>query len=151
MEYTFLSPCKVSYHYDEDDGEPSTGDITRSLVDCINSEVENSLEEGLATYIDESLDVTNVKITVEMPTKDYPYGYAPVKTVVTTARDLSPSEIGTLVGELSGQFSDGWGEGFEQSPVDSSSDRIGGSYEVYVNFWFSSRGSSVPWSMEPVS
>ena len=42
---------------------------------------------------------------------------------------LSPGMLNALMEEWSGQESDGWGEGFEQRPIQTSEG------ELYVSFW----------------
>jgi hypothetical protein len=53
-------------------------------------------------------------------------------TEVQAHGELSPSELAELTDWLSGQFSDGWGEGLEQREIEV----YGG--ELYVSFWDSS-------------
>lgn len=53
-------------------------------------------------------------------------------TEVQTQGALSPSELAELTDWLSGQFSDGWGEGLEQREINVEDG------ELYVSFWDSS-------------
>lgn len=53
-------------------------------------------------------------------------------TEVQTYGTLSPSELVELTDWLSGQFSDGWGEGLEQREIEVYDG------ELYVSFWDSS-------------
>ena len=43
--------------------------------------------------------------------------------------ELTPEELAELKDYISGQASDGWGEGFEQRPIDTDQG------EVYVHLW----------------
>lgn len=47
---------------------------------------------------------------------------------------LSTEEMEALKDDISGQLSDGWGEGFEQRPVETDEG------ELYVSFWSSDKG-----------
>ena len=53
-------------------------------------------------------------------------------TEVQTQGALSPSELAELTDWLSGQFSDGWGEGFEQREIKVDDG------ELCLSFWDSS-------------
>ena len=56
---------------------------------------------------------------------------------------LSPKELDTLKEYISGQASDGWGEGFEQRPIDTA-DRG----ELYVHLWSYSHNWSIQTEQE---
>ncbi len=86
-------------------------------------------DRGLAVYLDNdlSLKVHSIKPTVE-EWNDELWGVTEVQTHGT----LSSSEIAELTDWLSGQFSDGWGEGLEQREIKVDDG------ELYVSFWDSS-------------
>ena len=50
-------------------------------------------------------------------------------TTVVLKEPLADEEMEDLQDYLHGQFSDGWGEGFEQRPIDVEDG------EIYVSFW----------------
>lgn len=86
-------------------------------------------ERGLAVYLDDDLSqkVHSINPSVEEWNGDL-WGV----TEVQTNGALSPSELAELTDWLSGQFSDGWGEGFEQREIKVDDG------ELYLSFWDSS-------------
>lgn len=121
------------------------GDLENDLVDLTAGEVleyEDEIldliereklpdegERGLAVYLDDDLSrkVYSINPSVEEWNGDL-WGV----TEVQTYGDLSPSELAELTDWLSGQFSDGWGEGLEQKEI-----RVDDG-ELYISFWDSS-------------
>lgn len=102
--------------------------------DEINDFIRNDLnrdkyavERGLAAYLhDEELDKKVYSIMPMVETRNGNlYGVA----VVQSYGELDKAETVDLVGYISGQFSDGFGEGLEQHPV-----TLGGD-EVYISLW----------------
>jgi hypothetical protein len=86
-------------------------------------------ERGLAVYLDDDLSrkVYSINPTVE-EWNDELWGVTEVQTHGT----LFSSELAQLTEWLSSQFSDGWGEGFEQREI-----KVDGG-ELYLSFWDSS-------------
>ena len=74
-------------------------------------------ERGLAVYLDDNL---SQKVYSINPTVEEWNGELWGVTEVHAYGALSPSELAELTDWLSGQFSDGWGEGLEQR---------------YISFW----------------
>lgn len=88
---------------------------------------EDAVKRGLAAYFhDENLDkkVFSAMPKVETRNGDI-YGVITVKSY----GELNKTEMIDLIEELSGNFADGFGEGFEQRPVTLGED------EVYISFW----------------
>lgn len=135
-------PLKGSTYYDENDyGDLYQTDYEMEVYpeelaeyeDAISEVLEkNSLPEetkrGLMTYYGEN-DSVNVKV------KRYDFSVENVSGklmgVVTAELNapLDERELGILKETISGQASDGWGEGFEQREIKC------GDRDVYVSFW----------------
>ncbi len=95
--------------------------IAKSMLD------EDEEKRGFMTWSDDEHlrhKVFSVIPTVETIRDDF-YGVITVKSY----GELSKTELAELSDEISGQLSDGWGEGFEQHPV-----TIGGE-DYYISFW----------------
>lgn len=87
-------------------------------------------KHGLAIYIhDEAL---SRKVSSIYPGVEEHGGELWCVTEVKTYGELTPAEYAELTDWLSGQFSDGWGEGLEQRDIKTSEG------ELYVSFWSSS-------------
>lgn len=83
-------------------------------------------ERGLAVYLDDPLIQ---KIHSINPTVEEWNGELWCVTEVQTLGDLSSSELVELTDWLSGQFSDGWGEGLEQREIKADDG------ELFISFW----------------
>lgn len=101
-------------------------EINDFIRDDLNSD-ENAVERGLAAYLhDENLDKKVYSITPMVETRGGNlYGVA----VVQSYGELDKAETADLIGYISGQFSDGFGEGLEQRPIKLGED------EVYISLW----------------
>lgn len=86
-------------------------------------------DRGLAVYLNDNLSqkIYSINHSVEEWNGEL-WGVTEVQTYGT----LSPSELVELTDWLSGQFSDGWGEGLEQREIEIYDS------ELYVSFWDSS-------------
>lgn len=134
VETRFYCPLKIeiddgSGYTDEVCSENYAGcddEINDFIRDDLNSD-ENAVERGLAAYFhDENLDKKVYSIMPMVETRNGNlYGVA----VVQSYGELDKSETADLVGYITGQFSDGYGESLEQHPV-----TLGGD-EVYISLW----------------
>ena len=86
-------------------------------------------ERGLAVYLDDDL---SRKVYSINPTVEEWNGELWGVTELQTHDTLSPFELAELTEWISGQFSDGWGEGLEQREIKVEDG------ELYLSFWDSS-------------
>ncbi len=101
-------------------------EINDFICDDLNSD-EDAAERGLAAYFnDENLDK---KVYSIMPMVETRNGNLYGMAVVQSYGDLDKAEIADLVGYITGQFADGFGEGLEQRPINLGED------EVYISLW----------------
>ena len=115
--YIATAPIKF-YVISSDDSEEDNSTGMDSLTE-LKAAVDNSMKElgpsGLAQYIHNDLEEGLIlSIIVGVDTDDKK---AISKTVIKTSRELTSEELKKLKDYLTGQFSDGWGEGFEQIPI----------------------------------
>lgn len=87
-------------------------------------------ERGLAVYLHN--DALSEKVHSIHPSVEEHGGELWCVTEVKTYGALTPAEYAELTDYLTGQFSDGWGEGLEQREIKTSEG------ELYVSFWSSS-------------
>lgn len=100
---------------------------------------ENCLDNhirGLMYYFDENKQVAE-KVMSATPTVKVVNGELFGVLECKISQPLSESEIGILKEYWSSQMSDGWGEGFEQQPIEIDDG------ELYVSFWNSENFWSV--------
>ncbi|MDE7399320.1 MAG: hypothetical protein K2N06_07300 [Oscillospiraceae bacterium] len=132
--------CPLRFEMDSDDGSGYPLEIdSANYIDFdyeINEHIrrdlcsdKDAMERGLAAYFhDENLDRKVYSVMPEVETRNGEiYGVVLVKSY----GELEKSELIDLTEELTGQLSDGWGEGFEQHSVTLDGD------EVYISFWSS--------------
>lgn len=129
--------CPLSIVMEPDDYETDMIDTpSDQLMYCdeeINKEIRESMcdedeeQRGFMAYSDDEHlrhKVFSVFPTVETIGNDL-YG---VVTVMSYG-ELNKTELEELSDEITGQLSDGWGEGFEQPPV------VIGGEDYYISFW----------------
>ena len=134
VETRFYCPLKIEI----DDGSGYTEEVSSEnyvgyddeindfIRDDLNSD-ENAVERGLAAYFhDENLDKKIYSITPMVETRNGNlYGMA----VVNSYGELDKAETADLIGYVTSQYADGFGEGLEQRPITLGDD------EVYISFW----------------
>ena len=134
VETRFYCPIKIeiddgSGYTDEVCSENYAGyddEINDFICDDLNSD-EDAVERGLAAYFhDENLDK---KVYSIMPMVETRNGNLYGMAVVQSYGELDKAEAADLVGYITGQFSDGYGESLEQHPMTLDED------EVYISFW----------------
>lgn len=108
----------------------SAGEILEyedKILDLIERErLSDEGKRGLAVYLDDDL---SRKVHSISPSVEEWNGELWGVTEVQTYCDLSPSEFSELTDWLTGQFSDGWGEGLEQREIKVDDG------ELCVSFW----------------
>lgn len=134
VETRFYCPLKIeiddgSGYTDEVCSENYVGyddEINDFICDDLNSD-EDAVERGLAAYFhDENLDK---KVYSIMPMVETRNGNLYGAAVVNSYGELDEAEIADLIGYISGQFSDGFGEGLDQRPITLDGN------EVYISLW----------------
>ena len=147
--YTFIGDIEVyKYMYDEQEEERMPNVDAVQYKSEIDNAITNSFNgtENLASYIGSARELETVKrIDISTTVSD-----RILKSVATCtcSRELSNKEINKLREYIENQYSDGWGERFEKTPIDeyyeeykvSSEDTdedIEGTQriEVFVHFW----------------
>lgn len=101
-------------------------EINDFIRDDLNRD-EKAVERGLAAYLhDENIDKKIYSITPMVETRNGNlYGVAVVKSY----GELDKSETADLIGYVTSQYADGFGEGLEQRPITLGED------EIYISFW----------------
>ena len=135
-ELKLFCPLKFTVE-PEDDGEEFletypeeykdyVGAINNTILDDLAVD-EESEKHGLAAYLDEeNLAAKIYSITPKVEVRNGGmYGAA----VIKSRGALDKAELSAVTEYISGQFSDGWGEGFELRPVTLGNDK------VYISFW----------------
>jgi len=119
MKYTFESPVVIT----EEGGNIISPD--QDMVDAINERLVTG-DYDLAEYLHEDLDMFVASIIMEVR-----LGIQGLtcRTTCVSDSELPPGLLNHLVSFVTGQFSDGWGETFEQQEFNT------GAENFYASFW----------------
>ena len=141
MQMKFYSPLAADFFpnepdyedefYDEYEGYPQDGHELLEYETAIRDAVENDTRDfggDLMRYYRED-DSVRRKVVRAVPTVDEVNGELVGSLWVDTDAPLTAEEQAVFCAYISGQYSDGWGEGFEQREIDV------GDGKLYVHFW----------------
>ena len=141
MQMKFYSPLTADFFpnepdyedefYDEYEGCPQDGHELLEYETAIRDAVENDTRDfggDLMQYYHED-DSVRRKVVRAVPTVDEVNGELVGSLWVDTDAPLTAEEQAVFCAYISGQYSDGWGEGFEQREIDV------GDGKLYVHFW----------------
>lgn len=124
-------PTDLGSSYKESEGIPYTGEELTGYRDIIRKAVQDdirSFNDDLMQYYHED-DFLRSKVIRAVPGVDEVNGELFGSLCVDTNAELTAEEQAKLCDYISGQYSDGWGEGFEQREVDV------GDGNLCVHFW----------------
>ncbi len=134
VETRFYCPLKIEIDdgsgYTEEVGSENYIGYDDEINDFIRDDLnrdESAAERGLAAYFhDENLDKKVYSIMPMVETRNGNlYGVA----VVNSYGELDKSETADLIGYVTSQYADGFGEGLEQRPITLGED------EMYLSLW----------------
>ena len=141
MQMKFYSPLTADFFpnepdyedefYDEYEGYPQDGHELLEYETAIRDAVENDTRDfggDLMQYYHED-DSVRRKVVRAVPTVDEVNGELVGSLWVDTDAPLTAEEQAVFCAYITGQYSDGWGEGFEQREIDV------GDGKLYVHFW----------------
>ena len=117
--------------YDEYEGCPLDGHDLLQYADAVDEAVKKDIADfngNLMQYYRED-DSVRHKVVRAVPTVDEVNGELVGSLWVDTDAPLTAEEQAVFCAYISGQYSDGWGEGFEQREIDV------GDGKLYVHFW----------------
>lgn len=133
------SPLSISKYYDpyNYDGEISAEEAAtyeqQILGEVKRSELPGELVRGLMAYFDAEDDPgVNEKVISARPTVEVIDGKLTGVCYCAIDGKLTEGELDKLIDYISGQYSDGWGEGLEQREIP-----VGNGYTILVSFWSS--------------
>ena len=117
--------------YDEYEGCPLDGHDLLQYADAVDEAVKKDIADfngNLMQYYRED-DSVRRKVVRAVPNVDEVNGELVGSLWVDTDAPLTAEEQAVFCAYISGQYSDGWGEGFEQREIDV------GDGKLYVHFW----------------
>ena len=123
FQYIFESPIVITLYNETMNQDLDTDDLEYysecldNLKEAVNNEMKEMGNKGLAEYLDDEFLEKVVK-SIEVSIEDFK-----AKTKVITNSELNESNIIKLKEYIEGQFSDGWGEGFEQDVIYHDTER----------------------------
>ena len=141
MQMKFYSPLTADFFpndtedlgddYSEYEGIPYTGKELTGYRDVIRDAIYEDVKDfygDLMRYYRED-DSVRRKVIRAVPNVDEVNGELVGSLWVDTDAPLTAEEQAAFCAYISGQYSDGWGEGFEQREIDA------GDGKLYVHFW----------------
>ena len=156
-EFTYVAMAPIKFYVISSEGSEEDNYEGMQNFNELKIAVDNSMKglgpSGLAQYINNELEnilITSIIVGVEGEDKNR---RVLSKTVIKTTIELTPKELNKLKDFITAQFSDGWGEGFEQSPIaewkedveteeydeendEHYTDTYKESYELCAHFWY---------------
>lgn len=129
MNYTFSSPVTLTSNDEDAFVTPN-----QEVVDAINARIGYD-ETDLAEYLAEALEMVVSSVTMEVR-----LGINGIvcRTTCEVEEELKPGLLNNLSDFITAQFSDGWGECFEQEEFS-----IQWHGKFYASFW-----SEYKWSLD---
>jgi hypothetical protein len=140
MEIKLIAPIYINV--DDGDGDSYETDNQLQYFDEIAKTVENCIsydfsEKGIVEYADSELVQKYIKSALVTVRPARNHMLESVCTCVVEGIDRNHKDfeqmLNDLKDEVEGQYSDGWGEGFEQKPIYINN--FGDKEEIYVSFW----------------
>ena len=141
MEMKFYSPLTAEFFPDEPDwedesyneyeGYPMDGHDLLQYADAVDEAVKKDIADfngDLMQYYHED-DFVRQKVVSAVPSVEIHGNKLCGCLNVELRESLNEGEQAVLCDYISGQYSDGWGEGFEQREIDV------GDGKLYVHFW----------------
>ena len=141
MQLKFYSPLTADFFpnepdwenesYNEYEGCPLDGHDLLQYADAVDEAVKKDIADfngNLMQYYRED-DSVRRKVVRAVPNVDEVNGELLGSLWVDTDAPLTAEEQAVFCAYISGQYSDGWGEGFEQREIDV------GDGKLYVHFW----------------
>ena len=141
MEMKFYSPLTAEFFPDEPDwedesyneyeGYPMDGHDLLQYADAVDEAVKKDIADfngNLMQYYRED-DSVRRKVVRAVPNVDEVNGELVGSLWVDTDAPLTAEEQAVFCAYISGQYSDGWGEGFEQREIEVEDGKL------YVHFW----------------